>query len=280
METAVACAVLAAALLHASWHALVKTSGDRIVALAGMNIVSGGVALSMMPFVNMPTPAALGVVAGSVLLHFTYKISLATLYSRADLSMAYPLARGITPVLALVLAFGFLNELPSAATVAGVLAISLGIFGIVAEGRTPAVPARTLLAAGVAGAMVAAYSLVDAHGARINQDWLGYAVWLVAWDAITFVAYAFAARGKAAFMIWRSAWRRTLISGSLGVASFIVTMWALSRAPVAAVSALRETSIVFAAFIGAIFLKERMTRARYFGALVVMGGTMAIAFSR
>jgi drug/metabolite transporter (DMT)-like permease len=280
VEAAVAGAVLAAALLHASWHALVKTSGDRIVALAGMNIVSGAAALFLMPFVDVPAPAALWVIAGSVLLHFTYKISLATLYARADLSRAYPVARGITPPLALLLAFVFLGELPGVVTIAGVLAISVGIFALVGEGAAVAFQARTFLAAAVAGAMVAAYSLADAYGARLNHDWLGYSVWLIAWDAITFVAYALAMRRRTAVIIWRNAWRRTLVSGSLGVASFVVAMWALSRAPVAAVSALRETSILFAALIGATFLRERLTRGRFIGVLVVVSGTVAIAFDR
>jgi drug/metabolite transporter (DMT)-like permease len=249
VEAAVAAAVVAAAALHATWHALVKTSGDRVVALAGMNVVSGALALALMPFVKVPGPAVIAVIAVSVLLHGAYKLALATLYGRADLSRAYPLGRALTPIAALLLAYFVLGERPGSLTIAGVCAISAGIAGLVIERGAPRAPGRVVASAVVTGVAVAAYSLVDAYGVRLNEDWLGFAVWLVAWDAIAFVLYALATRGRAASRAWRGGWARTLVSGLLGVASFGVTMWALARAPVAAVSALRETSILFAALV-------------------------------
>jgi drug/metabolite transporter (DMT)-like permease len=124
VDPGVAVAVLAAALLHASWQALVKSSGDGVVALAGMNLVSGTLAIALLPFVKLPTPAAALVIAFSLLLHSGYKIALAQLYARADLSVGYPLARGLTPIFATAFALLFLGEVPRDGTLARVGAVS------------------------------------------------------------------------------------------------------------------------------------------------------------
>lgn len=277
MDPGVAAAVLAAALLHASWQALVKSSGDGVVALAGMNLVSGTVALALLPFVRLPTPAAALVIAFSLLLHSGYKIALAQLYARADLSVGYPVARGLTPIFAVALALLFLGEVPRGATLAGVIAISLGIAGLVLERSAHAVSAASLAAAVIVGLSVAAYSALDAYGVRLNGDWLGFTAWLVVADSMLFLAYALATRRGKALSQWRRAWVRTLISGTLGLASYGVFMWALARAQVGAVAALRETSIVFAALVGTLVLKERMTRARALSILLVAAGAAAIA---
>ena len=278
MEAAVAAAVLAAALLHSAWHALVKSSGDRIVALAGMNLVSASVAVALIPFVAPPTAFAAAIIAVSVVLHAAYKIALARLYSRADLSQGYPLARGLTPVIATLLAFALLGELPGAYPLAGIALIALGVSGLVLEGRAQ-LPIATLGAAVIVGTSVAVYSLVDAYGVRVNGDWLGYTVWLVACDSTVFVAYALATR-PATLSAWRQGWERVLVSGLLGVTSFGIFMWALGRAQVGAVTALRETSVVFAALLGTLVLKERMTPVRLFAVVTVAAGACIISALR
>ena len=272
--------MLAAALAHATWHALVKSSGDRVVALAGMSLVSGALAIAALPFVAMPRPAVLIVIAFSVLLHTGYKLALAHLYEKADLSRAYPLARGITPVLATLLAFGFLSERPSAVTSGGVLCISFGIAGLIFERGQKPLSLTATAAAVAAGTAVAAYSALDAYGVRLNGDWLSFTAWLVACDSGLFVVYSLATRKQVTLATWRAEWGRTLISGLLGMAAFCVFLWALGRAEVGAVSALRETSMVFSALIGAVALKERMSAARGFAVAMVLGGTAAIALAR
>jgi len=280
VDTGVAVAILAAALLHASWQALVKSSGDGVVALAGMNLVSGTLAIALLPFVQAPTLAAALVIALSLLLHSGYKIALAQLYARADLSVGYPLARGLTPTFATALALIFLEEVPRGATLAGVFAISLGIAGLVFERGRRMVSGATVVAAIVVGLTVAAYSALDAYGVRLNGDWLGFTAWLVVADSTLFLAYALATRRSKAFAQWRRDWRRTLVSGALGIASYGVFMWALARAQVGAVAALRETSIVFAALVGTLMLNERMTGARSLSILLVAAGAAAIALIR
>ena len=277
MDATVAAAVIGAALLHASWHALVKSSGDNVAAIAGMNLVSGAAALALLPFVRTPGAAALAVIAVSVLLHVGYKIALAQLYSRADLSQGYPLARGLTPIFAVALGLAFLGEAPSPLTLAGVGAISLGLAGLIFERGARKLSASSVLAAIAIGVSVAAYSALDAYGVRINGDWFGFMVWLVVCDSTAFVLYALATRGDRAVSVWRTAWLRTLISGLLGLASFGVFIWALGRAQVGAVAALRETSVIFAMIIGASVLKEPMNRMRYASIALVAAGAAAVS---
>lgn len=280
MDPLVASALLAASLLHASWHALVKSTGDRVIALAGMNVVSAGTALALLPFTR-PLPAlAYGIVCASALVHVGYKLALARLYDRADLGQAYPLARGFAPVMAAVLAYVALGESPTPATVAGILLICVGLLLLAFEtdgrGASPAV----LGIAGSAGFAVAAYSVIDAYGIRLTGDWFSFTVWLIVVDGSVFVGYALATRGKGALRAWQKDFGRTLASGTLGVVSFAVFMWALGRASVGAVTALRETSVLFAAIIGAVVLGERATWKRYAAAVLVIAGAGVVALGR
>ena len=278
MEAGVAAAVLGASLLHAAWHALVKSSGDRVVALAGMNLVSGSLALALIPFVVLPPAPAMLVIAVSVVVHGAYKLALATLYSGAELSRAYPLARGITPLVAMGLAYALLGDRPRAVGLAGIVVISAGILGLLFERSAVRLSPLKLCAAAGSGIAVAAYSVIDAYGVRLTGDWLSFTAWLVACDSGAFVGYAIATRRRQALRIWRSSWSRTLVSGLLGSVSFGIFMWALGRAQVGAVAALRETSILFAALIGVALLKERMTPVRGVSAALVALGVAALAW--
>ncbi len=280
MDPLVIAAMLAASLLHATWHAMVKSSGDQVVALAGMNIVSGSIAIALLPVAGFISAPALAVVLGSVLLHVGYKIALARLYTFADLGQAYPLARGLTPLIAAALAFAFLDEMPAPSALAGLGFVSIGVLALGFERQERSVPIPTLAAAIAASTMVAAYSVVDAFGVRLAGDWFAFTAWLIAADSCVFVGYAVVTRGKPVVQAWRAGWQRVIVSGGLGTASFGVFMWALGQAPVGPVSALRETSVVFAALLGTFVLGERGGAVRYAGVLTVMAGVGAIAMAR
>lgn len=206
MDPVVIAAMLAASLLHASWHALVKTSGDRVIALAGMNLVSGAVAAVLLPVAGTLPATAYALIAGSVTLHVAYKLALARLYKLSDLGQAYPLARGITPILAAALALFVLGEKPGALPLAGLLLVCAGIFSLAFEKREVRIPLPAMGAALVTGATVAAYSVVDAFGVRMVGDWFSFTVWLVAADSLSFVGYAMATRGTAALRTWKDGW--------------------------------------------------------------------------
>jgi drug/metabolite transporter (DMT)-like permease len=277
MDSLVVPAVLAASLLHASWHALVKASGDRVIALAGMNLVSGSVAVAMLPMGRILPWQVYGVIALSVLLHVGYKLALASLYARADFGKAYPLARGLTPIMAALMGFFLLGESPGLQALSGIALICAGLLLLAFERSAARLAASTAAFAIAAGVAVAAYSVLDAYGVRLAGDWLSFTLWLVAFDSAAFVAYALATRRGVVLRSWASNWRSVLISGALGVISFGVFMWALGQAPVGQVTALRETSVLFAALIGSFMLGERATWKRYAAAVAVATGIGAIA---
>lgn len=281
MDVTVIGAVLTASLLHASWHALVKSTGDRLVALAGMNAVSTLAAIVALPFVSPPPAIGFLIIAGSVVLHCGYKIGLASLYVRADLSQAYPLARGLTPIMAALLGLVVLGEWPSRSAGLGILLVSIGLFALTREKIGRHVSLWTLLAAAVTGLCVAAYSVVDAYAIRLTGDWFGFTVWLVLCDGTAFLAYVFLVQGRTTVLAaWNEGWGRVILSGGFGVVSFSVFLWALGRAPVGAVSALRETSVLFAAVLGATVLRETASWLRYAAAISVMAGVITIAVFR
>lgn len=280
MENLVVVAVLAASLLHASWHALIKSTGDRVVSLGGMSVVSAGTALALLPLTK-PLPAmAFWIIAGAVVLHFSYKLTLARLYREADLGQAYPLARGLTPLMATALAFLAIGEVPNSLAITGIALVCGGLALLAFEGHGQGVSLITFGAALATGLAVAGYSVVDAYGVRMTGDAFSFTVWLIVIDSCVFIAYTIATRREQALRAWVAGWGRVLISGWFGVISFGVFMWALGRAPVGAVSALRETSVLFAAVIGAVVLGERATWMRYTAAAAVTTGVGVIALVR
>jgi drug/metabolite transporter (DMT)-like permease len=277
VETIVIAAMVGAALLHSSWHAMVKASGDRIVSLAGINVVSTSLALCAVPFVAMPSQWAWAVLAVSVLLHGTYKFALARLYRLGDLSHAYPLARGLSPALAALLAAFWLGEWPSPSQWLGLALVSGGLAALALEGRKRAPSPMVIAYAALAGSTVAAYSVLDAYGARLNGDWRAFTVWLVLLDGSAFVSAATIMRGQ---QLWRTIgrnWRVTLVSGLFGTVSFSIFLWALSRGTVGAVASLRELSVLFASVIGMVVLREGLSLPRLGGVLLVTGGVLALA---
>jgi drug/metabolite transporter (DMT)-like permease len=269
--------MLIAALLHSSWHALVKASNNGITVLAGMNLVSAGAALFVVPFVAFPAVEIWPILALSALLQSTYKVSLSYAYRYGDLSQSYPAVRGLTPVFATLIAFMALGERPPFLQLIGTLLLTLGILMFVAEKRDQGFGLRTLAFVAIAALMVAGYSVSNGFGARTNRDWLSYTVWLLLLDGGAFVAAVSATHGRLFWTTIAARWQFTCLSGLLGLISFSVFLWALSRSSIGGVVALRETSVLFAYLIGIVFLKERWSLLRFVGCLLVTLGVATIA---
>jgi drug/metabolite transporter (DMT)-like permease len=269
--------MLFAGLLHASWHSLVKSGANQITTLAGMGIVAGAITAVTLPFVPFPPLSVWAVIIPSVALHIGYKLCLARAYVLGDLGQAFPLARGMVPLFAATIAWFLLRQSPSALQMCGIALVSSGIIAIALD-RIGSVPRWSLLAAAAgAGMAVAGYSVFDAYGTRLMGNWLGFTVWLVTVDSLLFLALAAVARGNILWTDLATTKWRVVASGLLGLASFSVLLWALSRNPVGGVTALRETSVLFAGIIGVVLHKERLTAQRLIGALLIVAGIGAIA---
>jgi drug/metabolite transporter (DMT)-like permease len=270
-------AVLGAGLLHASWNALLKSSGGGDPLLDTATVVAGSTVCSLvaLPFVPIPLAAAWPMALASSVIHFGYYITLAHAYRTGDLSFAYPLMRGTAPLLVALLGMLFLRELPSLQVAIGILLISAGIFSIAFAQRHHHPRAAVYWALANAG-IIAVYTLVDGAGARASGSALGYVLWLTFLEGAAFLVWIRASRGPASVGYMRVQWRRGLLGGFCSVAAYGIVLWAMTRAPVAAVAALRETSVLFAAIIGTVLLKEGFGLARLAGAASVVAGVAAL----
>jgi len=169
----------------------------------------------------------------------------------------------------------FLRELPSAQVSVGILLISAGIFAIAFAQRHHH-PRAAVYWALANAAIIAVYTLVDGAGARASGNALSYVVWLTFLEGVFFLAWIRWKRGGAAQGYIGRQWRRGLLGGFCSVAAYAIVLWAMTRAPVAAVAALRETSVLFAALIGTVLLKEGFGLARLAGAASVVAGVAAL----
>jgi drug/metabolite transporter (DMT)-like permease len=271
--------VLAAAVLHASWNALVKVGGDPFVRLAVVTAVGGLCALPFLPVVSVPAGPSWPYLIGSVVIHHAYYFTLAWGYRTGDLSHVYPISRGIAPPLVALLAWGYAGEAPGPVGLVGIVIISAGIMSLALHGWRPesAKPVAFGLATGLA---IAGYTLCDGLGGRSAGDVFGYIVWLFVIDAIPFpVIVAIVYRDRLRQSLSRC-WRPAAIGGALSVVAYAMVIWAMSLSPMASVSALCETSVIIAALIGTRFLDEPFGRRRVLAASVVAFGVVLLQVSR
>ena len=270
-------AVLGAGFLHAGWNALLKSSpgGDALLDTATVVAGSSLWGLAVVPFVPLPAAAAWPYMATSAVIHFGYYLTLAQAYRTGDLSFAYPLMRGTAPLIVALLGIAFLRELPTAPMALGILLISLGIVSIAFVQRRKH-PATAAYWAFANAGLIAVYTLVDAAGARASGNAASYVSWLIFLEGLPFLVWVVARRGQMAIRYLRSSATRGLIGGACSLAAYGIVLWAMTQAPVAAVAALRETSVLFAALMGSLWLREGFGLPRLAGAVSVVLGIAAL----
>jgi drug/metabolite transporter (DMT)-like permease len=275
MSPLVTTLVLGAALLHASWNAIIKSSRD--VTLDTALVAAGAAALSLplTVFVPLPASASWPYLAASAVIHVGYFATLARAYRIGDLGHAYPIMRGTAPILVALFGVALLDERPAATMWLGIVLISAGILGIglLQQGSAQRDAARWALANAV---IIASYTLVDGAGARLSANPAAYGAWMFGLQGVPFVGLIIALRGRAALDYARCNWQRGLGGGLCLIVSYGIVLWGMTQAPVAAVAALRETSVIFAALLGTIFLKEPFGRTRVIGACIVALGVIAL----
>ena len=276
MTLTVSFAVLLAALLHASWNAMIKGSRDVLLDTAGIVVGAGLVAVPFLFLVPFPAAAAWPYLLTSATIHLAYYYLMVNAYRVGDLTLVYPLMRGVAPLLTGVAGIALLGEAPSALAWTGMLLISGGVFALAFRALGHA-PSRSAIGFALANAaVIAAYTLVDGKGARVATDAWSYITWLFVIDAFPFSLYMLA-RHRARFIDYlRAHPDRGLIGGGLSAAAYAISVWAMTQAPVALVASLRETSVLFATLIGARLLKEYLSPRRWAGVLAVVAGVIAL----
>lgn len=270
--------ILLSAVLHAAVNALVKVSDDGLLTRGCMNACALLVSLPLLAWVAPPSPAVWAILLVSMLVHGLYPFFLVGAYRRSDLSTVMPLARGTTPLGVAALALVFAGEHPGLLQLGGVLIISLGIALLAFErGAAAAWQSRHGMAYAVAtGAIIACYTVLDGIGVRRAETPSAYIVWLFVLDG-GFVALTVGlVRRSTAGAFIRRNWRACLAGGALGIASYALALYALSLGAMAAVAALRETSVIFAAVIGAVLLREPFGRRRLLAAVIVTCGVIVL----
>ena len=267
--------LLAAAAIHAGWNALVKSEADRLRSIAILAVFGTLAALPLTLFVTPPAIASWPFMLASGMLQVGYCFFLVRAYDHGDLVSVYPIARGSAPVFVTLGAAFFVREWPDDLGLAGIALVASGVFALALGANRP--EPKAIQAALVTGLFVASYTIVDGLGVRASGSALGYVVWQASLaGALIVIAFVVARRtvpklppGKAGISL--------AIAGILSALAYGISVWAMSIAAMGEVSAVRETSILFAALFGAVFLKERFTWQMTIGVFAVAAGVACLS---
>lgn len=280
MTTTIFFAVLFAAALHASWNALVKGGGDKVVAMNAVVVGQGLAGLIALMFVPMPGWTALHLMTISVFLHIGYQLFLLQGYKLGDLSQVYPIARGVAPLIVTVTLVGFLDESLSRVELIAVGLIILGVMSISLARQSDGLRnGKAAVFAVGTGCFIAAYSLVDGYGGRMSDSAVGFYAVIAIANSILFPVLTRTAMGTG-FRDTLRAWRTILIGGAASFIAYAIVVYAFTQSSIALVTALRETSIIFAMLIGVLALGERMSIVKAISAMTALGGAMLLRLSK
>jgi drug/metabolite transporter (DMT)-like permease len=281
VTTFVWAAVLGAALLHALWNSVVKSAGDKFMSSARVALWTGVVAMLVGLATPPPFAASLPFVIASALFHVVYFLLVGRLYRNADLSVAYPLMRGLAPLVATAIAAVTPREVPDLVALVGVFALVVGVatlgLSALAHGR---IDRLSIVVALLNSVTIAIYSVIDGEGARVAGPDAAHAFAYNAWaDGLTAAFYlpvVLALRGKEVGPEFLRDPQRSAFAGLAAFSGYAIVVWAMTQAPIGAVAALRECSVAFAAIIGVAFLGEPFRGARASAALLIVGGAIAL----
>ena len=273
MNSLILFAVLTAALFHASWNFLVKNTGNKSVAILAISIGQVPFGIAGLFYTGLPPYEAFGHVFISGLLHTGYMIFLMQAYRFGDLSVVYPIARGVSPILLTLATFILLQDRLSPLQIYGTALIAGALILLGAsQYRASKTGYAPVLLAMVTGFFIASYSMVDALGTRIGQDAFGFFGCVAIMSAILMSGY-FTFDRKVNFKELFTAQKTLMImGGGISYTAYIIVLWACLYAPISVVSSLRETSTFFAVMIGVFVLKETLSVSKILSSLLIIIG--------
>ncbi|MDP6688955.1 MAG: EamA family transporter [Alphaproteobacteria bacterium] len=281
MTTFLLLVVLATALMHACWNAIVKVVSDRLVSLALVNFTHSLIALAVLPFVGLPSAESWPYLIASVLIHQAYYTGLVMQYRFGDLGQVYPLARGASPLMVAAAAWIWAGETLGPGALTAIFLITGGILSLALSGRGQGGNRQAVAWAMFTALMIAGYSIADGLGGRASGDTLAYIAWLFLLDGLPMpLALPLLRRPRQLADALRRHWRLGFGGGVLSTTAYGAIIWVMSQAPLAMVTALRETSVIAAALIGAILLREPFGGRRILATCLVAAGIAVLQFSR
>ena len=280
MSGFVVAVVLFAALLHASWNAIVKSGKDTFLTTVLVSVAAALISLCALPFVNTPAPASWPYLAASAVAQLAYYSLLAAAYKAGDMSHAYPLMRGSAPLLVALASWPLIGERLSATQMGAVACICAGILGLYFAARLPATAGAanntgraTAFALGNA-CVIASYTLIDGIGVRLSGAPAAYTMWIFVLNGAGLLLWTVLRRRAGLLAYAQTQWHLAALGGFGTLASYGLALWAMTQAPVAAIAALRETAILFAIAIAAVFLRERISPRRYLAIALIAAGAV------
>ncbi|WDU61626.1 EamA family transporter [Pseudomonas poae] len=266
--------IMLGAALHATWNAVVKGGVDKLLTTCMITAFASLLALVVIPFLQLPAKESWPFIGASVILQVLYFVLVAATYRIADMSQTYPIMRGTAPLLVATVGVFLLSESLSVFAWVGIAVISIGILSMAAAPSTG--QRKGLILALINAGVIAAYTLVDGLGVRKSAAPAAYTLWIFLLTAIPLAAWALGTRRQEFCRYLRRNWRAGIVGGAGTLASYGLALWAMTAAPIATVSALRETSILFGVVISALVLKEQLTRVRIVAACIIAAGAMVL----
>ncbi|GAA1591796.1 DMT family transporter [Kribbella karoonensis] len=267
--------VLGAAVLHATWNAMAHGAPDRFAGLALFELAAGVIGLVAVLVMGLPPAGTWGYIIASALLHLAYLGGLLASYQLGQFSQMYPLARGTSPWVVAVVSIVVLHQQLALLELAGVLLVSAGLIALVFIGRPGRNQLPAIFAATGTGLMIASYTVVD--GVAVHKMPVAtYMGWVFMLQGFAMPIAVLLWRGPRIFDLPRPAILSGLAGGVVSMAAYGLVLWAQTRGTLAAIAALRETSIIFGAIIGALFFHERFGPKRATAAAVVVAGIVLI----
>ncbi|MBQ9104787.1 MAG: EamA family transporter [Mailhella sp.] len=271
--------MLCAALLHATWNAIVKSGSNKLYESA-LNCFGGGLTvLFLLPFIPLPAVESLPMLAGSCLTHIAYYLCLTNAYRSVDMSYAYTIMRGTAPLLTSL--FLLCTGVPlSAGGMLGVFCLCGGVLVLTLDHvRQGHFSVRGTLAAFMTAAVIMTYTLFDGYGARASGAPISYTVWLYIVNIVPLNLFLLLRERKSYLSYCRDRWKIGIFGGACGFGSYGVALWAMTKAPIAMVAALRETSVIFGMILAVLFLGERFTLTKLVAVVLVAASTMLMKLS-
>jgi drug/metabolite transporter (DMT)-like permease len=274
-------AVICAALLHATWNAVVKGGKDKHLGMTAIVLGHAPLAALALPFVPIPAIQSWPWLAAGIVLHLGYQFFLLASYRIGDLTQVYPIARGTAPLLVAAVSILFLGVELSPAELLAIAVIGIGIMSLSLVRQSDGLRnGRAAAMAFATGCFIASYSLVDGLGAREAGTAVGFYAWLSLINALIFSLIMGLRRPGLLRRLPAEAKLAFLFGGSASFVAYALVIWSFTQAPIALVTALRETSIVFALLIGVFFLKERLDLIKLASTAMTLSGAILLRFSR
>ena len=269
MDNLVTVVVLLAALMHATWNAFLKADNDKLLSITAIVCTTALIAALMLPFVPPPAPESWPYLALSVAAHFSYSVFLSQSYHYGEFAQVYPVARGTAPLLIVLWSVLVLNESLSPLQLGTIAGVILGIIVFASRGfGTLAHNGKLFLFIFITSVSISAYTLADGSGARVSQSVGGYMIWLSVLESIPILLFTLTRRSAQQIITHTFHWR-PFFAGGISLAAYWIVVWAMTKAPIPLVSALRETSIIIATLIGTFYFKEKAGYRRFIAALII-----------